>query len=690
MYVEKWSTFTLDVEDLEAAKKDQVLPCPHHVLGTVGRDHVSIELPTFQRGLVWTPKHGEEFQRALQKGWPIGQLVLAEKPAESLPGGNGWKRNYQLIDGQQRTYWLNRTKDRFFLDGQYSLDETRVVSALHTLSTALSVTSEDVKGSIRRWTSKPSFSPRHLRDVSFLFHHLAADLEQLPVQPEDPRYEEWATAALAVNDVLAQQYEALQELDVPVLLIRQELEEDLHEIFQRLNQGTSLSDLDLLAAEWQLLKVDIGNSGLEPPVKDRLVRIAQERISGSYDQDAYEYDPDLVELKPDDMSLFDMLYALGKYAEERYPDTFEGLGKGADRLAIFVSALVFAGTISRRKELRKTYPYSPGATTVDSTTFPRHFLLACQDIHNGFTRLNAVQGGKRLRGRLGLLQAAAYIASHICLVALVDRGSKERLLLALRSSNQERRLKSDPTAILTPTQRRDLFRRRLVGWFLVDGLSEAFQGGDAYAEAAQRVWNVFDSETGTFTPNEAMLTNVDKESVATQLGLRFRKEFQVQQTPKQRRYSEPGCVALRVAYSALTQAISGEELDHVIPFDARNSAQFAIPINHPANLMLLRKTLNSGRREKFLPVYLSTGSVTEDDRKEVLTRLFVPYEQASADTLVSVDAFRTFLASRWIELSKRVVIALDHPSLQHQDEIDRFVEDAIVPLLSPADDSTQP
>lgn len=220
-----------------------------------------------------------------------------------------------------------------------------------------------------------------------------------------------------------------------------------------------------------------------------------------------------------------------------------------------------------------------------------------------------------------------------------------------------------------------------MGWFIADALSEVFQGSDAYAAASRRVWSEFDPDTRTFLPNESMLEPVDREVLANLLLVRFEKECDVSVTPKQRRYSEPACAVIRTAFAGTTLAISDEEIDHVIPFDARVGKRFPVAINHPANLMPAPKRLNSGRREAFLPTYVRGLSAA--DQALLRARLMVDISLADEHRLDSDLAFRGFLLLRWREICILVLGQIGQSPFASPQQLSDFVDEEIIERLAP-------
>lgn len=618
----------------------------------MGVDQISFSLPVYQRGLVWTDAHGRRFQDSLKLGWPIGEIVLAEREATPLPNNAGELRRYDLIDGQQRTRWLNKSRDRFFADALYSLETANALPVLTNLAADLGLNgASELREAYRAWTGESSFAPsRDLEDLNKFLHFLTGRYSvSLPPSgtEEEGRVH---SAIIALNGELKGQYAALKELSVPALVIGNSLNENLHEIFKNLNSGTKLSDLDLLAADWSRIPAPIGAStSLPSRDRDAVVDYAKRRIADSYDDDEYTYDPDLSELQASELSLFDTLYGLGKLAHERYPHTFAALSESCDRLALFVAAILFTGGVGSRGQLADRYPDEPNSSSRDVSNFPRQFLQACKDIDSAFNPLNTVRAGKKLKGRLGLLQAAAYIAAYIANVFWVAPATTRRMESRSRNNTIVERTGPDgmPWSL---AMRIDRFKGALIGWFLRDVLREDFQGSDAYANAAARVWLDFDRQNFTCSPNPAMLGPAAADELSSLLQERFLQELDVAVTPKQRRYSESTCAILRVAYSKASPSINDEEIDHVLPFELRRNRNFPVAINHPANLMPLKKRINGTRRERTLDDFFADASIQASDKSEIAERLFVDVGICGQSVLMTRDSFRIFLEDRYREL----------------------------------------
>ena len=250
---------------------------------------------------------------------------------------------------------------------------------------------------------------------------------------------------MTISDSIDNQYRRLVDLEVPALLIQSALTDDLHEVFQRLNQGTRLDDLDLLAADWSTIRAEIEKSDLDPGIRKQLIAFAQDRISGTYSQEDYEYIP---ESDPRSTHLASPCLTCCIPSAATSPRSTRGLSEAwAPTRIASPSSSPLSSSVAASDDGRswgrptRTSQDRPGR---DVSRFPIYLLAAAKDVDAAFTRLNNVQAGDRLRGRLGLIQAATYLASIMALWYQVEAAAGKRLIITPRESNEAKRLRGDP------------------------------------------------------------------------------------------------------------------------------------------------------------------------------------------------------------------------------------------------------
>jgi hypothetical protein len=95
-----WEFGTIPLRTAAAFSVNSQL-CPSPLLGQVDIDQIRFEIPTFQRGLVWSKKKKKQFLNSLIQGWPTGAIVLTKIGSKDLTDGRR-EFTWHVIDGQQR------------------------------------------------------------------------------------------------------------------------------------------------------------------------------------------------------------------------------------------------------------------------------------------------------------------------------------------------------------------------------------------------------------------------------------------------------------------------------------------------------------------------------------------------------------------------------------------------------------
>ena len=96
------------------------------------KGNVKIEIPKFQRNLVWAKEQKRDFIDSLKRGYPIGTLLFYESPETDI-------RKYSLIDGLQRSSTIKEFVERptDFFDKE-DLDDDTINNLYNFFSPTLS------------------------------------------------------------------------------------------------------------------------------------------------------------------------------------------------------------------------------------------------------------------------------------------------------------------------------------------------------------------------------------------------------------------------------------------------------------------------------------------------------------------------------------------------------------------------
>lgn len=200
---------------------------------------VRIEIPRFQRQLVWNPKQRVDLIESIHRGYPIGSILLFKKP-----NPKGGFEIYQVVDGLQRTSTLVNYSDQPLTYASSSLFSEKAVQAL---SSHLGQDDAHVRRSIEDWMR----ATKHLTfSAGYSPEKLAKRLQdEFSLVSNEQSYAE-------LIDLLGEALDGLKtavdinSVSLPVVTYAGP-EGELPEIFERINQsGTKLNKYEVFAATW--------------------------------------------------------------------------------------------------------------------------------------------------------------------------------------------------------------------------------------------------------------------------------------------------------------------------------------------------------------------------------------------------------------------------------------------------------
>lgn len=204
-----------------------------------------LEMPLFQRGVVWSPAKQAELVRSLKLGFPVGSLLFYKKSAND----QGIEVNL-LIDGLQRTTAIRDYTQRplSFME----LDDLDPAALTDLAKAYVDAAAErELSGSVMDVVAKWMSSTETLEaEDGFDVYGLLKALNEFLI-PDNP---------VPVDDKLAGAIRAFLKsikdecdiagIDVPVLFYEGS-DSDLPDIFERINAtGTKLSKYEIFAASW--------------------------------------------------------------------------------------------------------------------------------------------------------------------------------------------------------------------------------------------------------------------------------------------------------------------------------------------------------------------------------------------------------------------------------------------------------
>ena len=260
----------------------------------------SIQLPPYQRRLVWSAEQKKNFIDNISKGYPFGSILLYRYEG---------KKQLSLIDGLQRYSTLREYEEQpenYFTNYSPYIDKIfnqieKGNNIVLSLDQHRDIEAELTK-IIRNVLSDPQRTPRALRDTI---------RSEIPLYPT--HHDGYLDYLLDLQEELvndARRFLDLDNLTIPCIVFTGP-EEQLPDVFANLNQGgTKLSKYQVLAAQWSQYEIALPES--------HLGNILLERVIDRYQNLLEERDLEIDGFDPQEMrenrriNLSEYCFALGE------------------------------------------------------------------------------------------------------------------------------------------------------------------------------------------------------------------------------------------------------------------------------------------------------------------------------------------------------------------------------------------
>lgn len=266
-------------------------------------DNVKIEVPMFQRNLIWSEEQKKTFIDSVKKGFPIGTLLFYKMKD---------KDTYSLIDGLQRSTTIRdfmKCPTLFFETQDVDEDVLNYLFMLFNRNIDKNDFKEQMRIEIQNF----------VRDSDLSSSNLSYDLARMLVE----RYAENETFDILDKTVKAvtpciqkfsRLYNDIAESPIPVMIFSGD-ESDLPTVFERINnQGTLLGKYQIYAASWAAKKhplVVVENE----EILNRIIAKYDDFVSEGYELSGYNRS---VMLETKKVSVFEYVLGFGKYISDEY------------------------------------------------------------------------------------------------------------------------------------------------------------------------------------------------------------------------------------------------------------------------------------------------------------------------------------------------------------------------------------
>jgi hypothetical protein len=591
---------------------------------------VRIEIPKFQRHLVWNQQQKVELIDSIHKGYPIGAILLFKRPNPT-----GGHELYQVVDGLQRTSTLVGYSEEPLV---YASSNLFPESAISLLATQLGKDPAHVRRAVEDWmreTKRLKFS------AGFSPNKLADRLQDvLDVRVAGSHVNEFMDGIASALDSLQTSVD-VSSVTLPVVTYSGS-EGELPEIFERINQsGTGLNKYEVFAATW------ITNS--ETLVTSESVRVAVNEkyatlISRGFAISGLESDRAI-----QDFNLFEYLFGLGKCLVRGHSLMFSEKSDPAETepAAFSLSCVIRGHQLARMSKLPDFMPRAEDGV-IDPSTMESAILTAATAVQNWLSpfiglRLNNTGDGIDIAH--GELQMVSMIAR-----AIAGRWDS-------RGGWSERPdWQSDWTAL----------KAAMPQHYLMDLVEETWRG-PIYSTLFARVWDVGD-DGQIVAPSNHYARPIDRKTWDNSLDTWFGKQLVREQ--RSRPYVRSvDRLFLRFVYTGLVSHKDDKgqqfELEHLFPVSRLKEVIAASdgpgwPISCIANLALFTKSLNREKSKLTISEFLSGHSLKAADQAVLDKLLLTPSTEVSIPLSgFSRENYLDFLHARWLAMKTELFRTLD-------------------------------
>jgi hypothetical protein len=345
-----------------------------------------LQIPTFQRGLVWSDEKKRNLIASMYREFPIGSLLLYASNEKTADG----KRNLaQIIDGLQRSTAIldYAAKPLKYAPVADLLIERETISTIMRLlqPSSLKITAKAVQDALHDWAIETEETKAA---KGFQSSKLIQGFQKIvEVELTDDQVEELRVVLdERVIDHLSDKFKTLSEYKVPII-VYSGTEESLPEIFESLNSGTPLTKYDKFGATWSNYKVVTKTKAIRDAIRDRY----SVYIEKGWEVQDFDATQDLGE---EDLNLFEYLTGLGKVLSDEFKCLFSQVDKSSEPAATaFVLTTVAHGL---RPSEMGLLPKKLGVPNViDLTAFELALMDACLIVNQNLAELLALKLNQR-------------------------------------------------------------------------------------------------------------------------------------------------------------------------------------------------------------------------------------------------------------------------------------------------------
>ena len=267
-----------------------------------------IEVPNFQRRLVWSEKEKKAFITTLHKGYPFGSILIYQYDEDKA------NKKYTLIDGLQRyTTILDFKKfpDKYIKEDILDKYVEKIIEFIE-IENSNSIFNRAIKlieSSISSLTLQNNPKPHELYN---LLNEKTKELN-IDVSPEKDNIVELQGELL--NSV--KNYLDINTISIPAIEFTGD-ESELADVFENLNRGgKKLTKYQVFAAQWSKFNIQLSDNNYSKKILDKVVE-RYDNLNESRDVEITGYDENKLKISKE-INLAEFCYAVGEIILEKMP-----------------------------------------------------------------------------------------------------------------------------------------------------------------------------------------------------------------------------------------------------------------------------------------------------------------------------------------------------------------------------------
>lgn len=592
-----------------------------------------IQLPKFQRSLVWSEDQRRMLVDSLYRGFPIGAVLGYQTNAKK-----GNRNVIQIVDGLQRTTSISE----YLKQPLYFAPVDRVFSNEITKAVVRAAGLEPGSDSESRVHSAFETWMRNVKQARMGAEFTARKLEASVAKSLDVAEELfWPLDDLISNELgqVIDRVKNVESISVPVVLYSGD-EGNIPTIFERINnQGTQLSKYEVLASTWVTAQTRITNK----KIRDRVMGRYQSLIERGYEIEGLKSG---VNINPEEYNLYEYLFGFGRLLAEEYPILFGDPGEADDNVPVaFVLVTTALGlNLNKMSKLAAVLKARmPGSDSVlDLSDLEAAIIKSVKVIHDALAPFLSLKLHKKDGG---------FIIAH-----------SQNQILSLISAYLAN--KFDPLTWASRTSPvADKIAKNAAGHYLLDMVVRRWRGsGDS--RLLEMTWQ----DVENLSPATYYSQAIQRDSLVDAL-ISWHEDSLSKKQKERPNVPAVSQAVLQFLYSKLVPVYHDRatdfELEHIYPVAVIADRINVIhddegwPISALGNLMLLPKELNRIKGKNTLGDYIpnlnTDEALSKTELEDVAKYLITPtYEEITEASLVNRDFYIEFCMNRMKAISVQI------------------------------------